>query len=311
MNMNQIKYFVSVFELGSFSRASQQCSVTVQAISKSINDLEKELELSLFTRASNGVVPTIYGKGFYEKARLTLASFQDLEAFAHNKTVLEKEAPFCIALCAPEFNYYQEFCASIATFIAKNISFNVKINVIDPGHAQHTLECGCVDALITIGAYEHKKVSCTPLGALPTGIIVSPDHPLAVKGVVAEEDLSAYPAAYSPTYDGFNESIMIKYRNKKLLGDICLIEDQNEIPDFLEKKHGYYFSAIVPQPKELRPHTRLLPIDPSCVLNIPICFVTLKNDKSTRKSQIETFLLNAIDAINNKGEGLLHHNALG
>ena len=127
MNMNQIKYFVSVFELGSFSRASQQCSVTVQAISKSINDLEKELELSLFTRASNGVVPTIYGKGFYEKARLTLASFQTLEAFAHNKTVLEKEAPFCIALCAPEFNYYQEFCASIATFIAKNISFNVKI----------------------------------------------------------------------------------------------------------------------------------------------------------------------------------------
>lgn len=278
MNITQIKYFVSVFELGSFSKASQQCSVTVQAISKSINDLEKELELSLFTRASSGVVPTVYGKGFYEKARLTLASFEELEAFAHNKAALEQEVPFYIALCAPEFNYYQEFCASIAAFIAANVNFKVKINVIDPGRAQHALECGCVDALITIGAYEHKKVDCTPLGALPTGIIVAPDHPLVLKGVVDIEDLSAYPAAYSPTYDGFNESIMINYRNKKLLGDISLIKEQSEILDFLRKKHGYYFSAIVPQPKELRPNTRLLPINSRCVLNVPICFITLKNN---------------------------------
>ncbi len=295
MNINQIKYFVSVFELGSFSKAAQEQFVTVQAVSKSINDLEHETELQFFTRSSNGVIPTALGKSFYKKAKVALSSFQELESFTEDDSLSEEELFYRVALCAPEFNQYQKFCQSLADFVKQNIDFEVDFNVINPDLAQKALETGEVDALITIGTYENKKTECISLGTLPTGIIIAPNHPLASKDVIAREDLAAYPAAMSPTFDGFNDSIMMRYRNNKFLGDICLIEDQDEIPHFLADKHGYYFSAIISQPKELRPNTMLKPIDPKNAIRIPICFVTLKNDDSKHRHQLETFLLRAVD----------------
>lgn len=40
VNIKQVGYFVAVFETKSFTAAAQQRNVTVQAISKSISELE-------------------------------------------------------------------------------------------------------------------------------------------------------------------------------------------------------------------------------------------------------------------------------
>ena len=58
MNINQIKYFVSVFDHGSLSAAAKEQCVTVQAVSKALADLERELQSDLFVRQSRGVSPT-------------------------------------------------------------------------------------------------------------------------------------------------------------------------------------------------------------------------------------------------------------
>ena len=42
MNIKQIRYFVDVFESGSFSIAAKTCGVTVQAVSKAIHELETD-----------------------------------------------------------------------------------------------------------------------------------------------------------------------------------------------------------------------------------------------------------------------------
>lgn len=43
MNLKQIEYLASVVKNGSFSLAAKECCVTVQAISKAMADLEREL----------------------------------------------------------------------------------------------------------------------------------------------------------------------------------------------------------------------------------------------------------------------------
>ncbi|MEG0323540.1 MAG: LysR family transcriptional regulator [Raoultibacter sp.] len=57
MNINQIKYFVSSVENGSFSAAAAEQFITAQGISKAIADLEKELGEPLLIRKNRGVVP--------------------------------------------------------------------------------------------------------------------------------------------------------------------------------------------------------------------------------------------------------------
>lgn len=88
MNINQLKYFVSVYESHSFSKAAQKRDVTVQAVSKSISDLEQEFPDSLFVRTNQGTVPTSLGKEFYRRAIPVLKAFGQLEAFAHGNEEL-------------------------------------------------------------------------------------------------------------------------------------------------------------------------------------------------------------------------------
>lgn len=42
MNINQVKYFVTVYEQGSISTAARGHNVSAQAVSKAISDLERE-----------------------------------------------------------------------------------------------------------------------------------------------------------------------------------------------------------------------------------------------------------------------------
>ena len=58
MNTQQLRYFLSVMETGSFSAAGKQCFTSQSNISKSINNLENEFGYKLFHRTKEGVVPT-------------------------------------------------------------------------------------------------------------------------------------------------------------------------------------------------------------------------------------------------------------
>lgn len=89
MNIKQVRYFVAVFQSGSLSAAAKEQYVTVQAVSKAIADLERELKNELFVRESRGVHPTLFGKAFYVKAEPVLRSFDELEAFAHRRRSAE------------------------------------------------------------------------------------------------------------------------------------------------------------------------------------------------------------------------------
>jgi DNA-binding transcriptional LysR family regulator len=66
MDLRQITYFMRVYDAGSFNKASRQAHVAQPALSVQIARLEEELNVVLFERHANGVVPTIAGRRFYE-----------------------------------------------------------------------------------------------------------------------------------------------------------------------------------------------------------------------------------------------------
>lgn len=71
MELNQIEYFLKLYEERSFTKASKALFITQQGLSKSILNLEAELGLPLFNRYVKGVVPTEYGKRLYEHFKKT------------------------------------------------------------------------------------------------------------------------------------------------------------------------------------------------------------------------------------------------
>ncbi|MBE5106007.1 LysR family transcriptional regulator [Bacillus thuringiensis] len=90
MNLEQMEYIVEVAKTGSFTKAAQKSHVTLSAISQSISLLEKELDMTLFTRSRGlGAVPTAEGKTIIGKANDILLQVKELreEAQTYNDTL--------------------------------------------------------------------------------------------------------------------------------------------------------------------------------------------------------------------------------
>jgi LysR family transcriptional regulator, nitrogen assimilation regulatory protein len=69
MELRQLKHFVWVADLGSFSRASESLSVAQSALSRHVADLELELKQRLFNRTGRGVTLSEAGKRLYAHSR--------------------------------------------------------------------------------------------------------------------------------------------------------------------------------------------------------------------------------------------------
>jgi LysR family nitrogen assimilation transcriptional regulator len=72
MDLRQLRYFVSIVELKSFTKAAEILRVAQPALSAQIRNLEDELQVQLLVRHSRGVQPTDAGQTLLEHARKIL-----------------------------------------------------------------------------------------------------------------------------------------------------------------------------------------------------------------------------------------------
>lgn len=81
MEIKQIRYFMWVYEEGSFSKAAQKARVAQPVLSMQIRRLEDEFGVQLFERHARGIRPTESGLALYRRA----------VSIVNNVTAAEKE----------------------------------------------------------------------------------------------------------------------------------------------------------------------------------------------------------------------------
>src|ERR1700691_5990414 len=83
MELRHLRYFVGVGEEQHFGRAAERLHVAQPALSRQIQDLEKEIGFPLFERLPRGVKLSAAGKLFLEDSRRILAEVQEAAARAN------------------------------------------------------------------------------------------------------------------------------------------------------------------------------------------------------------------------------------
>lgn len=78
MELHQLRYFVAVAELGSFTRAAEKCDVAQPSLSQQIIKLEKELRHPLFERLGRTIRLTDAGRALYDHAVGVLAGIDEI-----------------------------------------------------------------------------------------------------------------------------------------------------------------------------------------------------------------------------------------
>ncbi|MGC9163826.1 MAG: LysR family transcriptional regulator [Thiomonas sp.] len=82
MELRQLRYFVTIAEQGSFSRAAERLHVSQPPLSTQIKALEDELGVRLLLRSNRGVMLTPAGEAFHADARAILDQIEQAVARA-------------------------------------------------------------------------------------------------------------------------------------------------------------------------------------------------------------------------------------
>lgn len=86
MELRQLRYFVSIVDHGSLSRAARVLHIAQPALTQQIQQLEAELDAQLLHRSAQGVLATDAGKIFYEHAQAILKQVNDAKSSVAQST---------------------------------------------------------------------------------------------------------------------------------------------------------------------------------------------------------------------------------
>ena len=79
LELKDLRFFVAVYEEGSFTKAASRLATVQSAVSDRIRRLERDLGAPLFLRYHRAITPTQKGKLLHDHAKRVLVQVGDLE----------------------------------------------------------------------------------------------------------------------------------------------------------------------------------------------------------------------------------------
>lgn len=91
MELQQLRYFVTVAELGNFTRAAEKCLVSQPSLSQQIIKLEKEIGHPLIERLGRRLRLTSVGEVLYDRASSILSAVEETQDLVSGSNSLENK----------------------------------------------------------------------------------------------------------------------------------------------------------------------------------------------------------------------------
>lgn len=174
METKHLKSFEIVYESRSIHRAAKKLFITPQGLSKSIQQLEQTLGVTLFERSQQGVIPTRCADLLYERCRQLLPRFdaleQELAMLDTPKTRLRLGAANGVFNLLP-FRRVMEF-SELREDILLECGEYANQEVKDMLR-QARIECGLI-----VGEWEDPEVLTRRIAGCPICLLVYEGHPL-------------------------------------------------------------------------------------------------------------------------------------
>ena len=129
MNDTQIRHFIALAKIGSFSRAEDVLNITKTALKKQIDALEAELNFSLFIRTPKGLQLTECGQHFLTEANRLYLDFTSLVRECQSMALHSKKIRIGIYSMSSMLNWYSSIDA--------NSDFHIEYIYLSGGNLTH------------------------------------------------------------------------------------------------------------------------------------------------------------------------------
>ena len=144
MTLVQLEYIIAVDTYRSFVSAAEKCFVTQPTLSMQVQKLEEFLNVKIFDRSKQPVIPTEIGAQIIEQARLVLQESSKIKEIINNQQkevtgelkigIIPTIAPYLLPdVIAAMLAKYPELKLLIWEYTTEDIIHNLKTGVIDCG----------------------------------------------------------------------------------------------------------------------------------------------------------------------------------
>lgn len=211
MTIAQLQYFLAICDCGGITSAASKLFISQQALSKTVNTLERELDTALFLRTPSGIVLTKAGALLRDECRPIVEQFEQFSAcIQHTIGRSSGTLRLCIFedcfsfITVDEFNQFQ----------ARFPQYTLEIQEYQFQVCNQRLIEGKHDAALTIEPIHDRRIANIPLQSRQLVIVLRRDDPFAEQPAIAYSDL----------------------RQRKLV--ICLDRCGHQFTDRLFQEHG-------------------------------------------------------------------------
>ena len=187
MTLQQLEYIVAVYRTRHFVKAAEACGVTQPTLSAMIQKLEAELDVKLFERSSQQVMPTAIGKVVVEQAWKVLNRARKLkDIVAEEKKsltgtfrlgILPTIAPYLLPRFFPRL-------------MRENSSLEIRVVEMKTSDIRRAIDRGEIDAAVMVDTGDLDDYALTTLFYEQFLAYVSPSDQLSAKKSIKTSDLS-------------------------------------------------------------------------------------------------------------------------
>ena len=248
MTLLQIKYLIAIAEAGSMNRAAEQLFISQPALTSAVQELEKEIGITLFLRTGRGSRLTTEGEIFLKKARQLYEQAQMLEdSYKPDKKIFHR-----LRISSQHYAFVAEaFARAVRAYEPERYEFALRetrtVEVIrDVTDARSDIgilfrseqNAGYLEKL-----FQENDLVFENLTSCGIYVYLHKDHPLAKEKSIREEMLPAYPFLCFEQGSGssgfLDEEIIMPVHCPRIIR----VTDRATMLDLMASLKGYTFCS--------------------------------------------------------------------
>lgn len=185
MKLEQFEQVIELVRTGSFSQAARNLYISQPNLSHSIKQLEDEFGFPLFTRTSDGVIPTIQGRDLIEHMTTIYRECRILQDFCQNPA---RQHKLSLRVATMNLNRTIPFFSSIAKrYMGSPINFSFLNYTSLDSIIEQVITCQVDFALIGILSpyvksvmtkLQNKRIEYHRFSTSPIHVVIGPQNPL-------------------------------------------------------------------------------------------------------------------------------------
>jgi DNA-binding transcriptional LysR family regulator len=186
MDLDQLRTFLEIVRLKSFSKAAQTCFRTQPAISAQVRQLEQELNAQLFDRLGTRIALTPAGRIFADYAEQILDlrrragdAIAELEHAPKGELTIAANEAICIYVLPEVFSEYKKRFPNVQVQVERSYSSAIVESLVNNQADFGIIQMPCTE----------RKLQVAPIYTDEVKLLVPPGHPLAGKGQILPQDL--------------------------------------------------------------------------------------------------------------------------